>query len=344
LFSPDYFWRYSRQIVLHDVGVEGQEKLKDGSVAIIGLGGLGSQVAMSLAASGVGHMRLVDFDVVSTPDLHRQLIYSERDVGYAKAEAAANRISNINRDVRVEPRCEYVSEENARDLVGDVDLVIDCTDSFQAKYTINRVCAKLKKPLIFGSAIEYYGNVATFEPWGDVCLECLYPELSDEDYPSCAVAGVLPQCVQVVGSIQSAEAVRYILGSPTLLNTLLFVDLKNYALDRLNIAQNPSCPHRANKPLSTPRVWEPTEVCSRNGRRQLLMVLESKPNVDEVYERWVRLGDAERRGRLAVEVRKPDGVYTYTAAGAILGEVDTRIDAKTAKQIITQLATTASQT
>jgi len=343
LFSPNYFWRYSRQIALSDVGIEGQEKLKHSRVAIIGLGGLGSQVAMSLAASGVGHIRLVDFDVVSTPDLHRQLIYSERDVGYAKAEAAANRISSINRDVIVEPRCEYVSEENAQDLVGDVDLVIDCTDSFQAKYTINRVCANLKKPLVFGSAIEYYGNIATFEPWEDICLECLYPELSDEDYPSCAVAGVLPQCVQVVGSIQSAEAVRYILGSPSLLNTLLFVDMKNYSFDRLNIAQNPFCPHKANKPLNALRVGEPTEVCSRNGRRQLLMVLDSKPSVDEVYQRWVRLGDVERRGRFTVEARTPEGTYTYTAAGAILGEVETRIDAKTAKQIITQLATTTSQ-
>ncbi len=343
MFSSDYFWRYSRQIALADVGIEGQEKLKNSRVAIIGLGGLGSQVAMSLAASGVGHMRLVDFDVVSTPDLHRQLIYSERDVGYAKAEAAANRISSMNRDVSVEPRCEYVSEENARDLAGDVDLVIDCTDSFQAKYAVNRVCAKLKKPLVFGSAIEYYGNVATFEPWGDICLECLYPELSDEDYPSCAVAGVLPQCVQVVGSIQSAEAVRYILGSPSLLNTLLFVDMKNYSFDRLNIVQNPSCPHKANKPLNTLKVGEPTEVCSRNGRRQLLMVLDSKPNVDEVYQRWVRLGDVERRGKFAVEARTPQGTYTYTAAGAILGEVETHIDAKTAKQIITQLAITTSQ-
>ncbi|MEM0120263.1 MAG: HesA/MoeB/ThiF family protein [Thermoprotei archaeon] len=340
--SLDYFWRYSRQMVLEDVGVEGQDKLRGSRVAIVGLGGLGSQVAMSLAAMGVGYLRLIDFDLVSTPDLHRQLLYTEDDVGYCKAEAAARRLKSMNSSILVEPRCEYFSQENAQSLAGDVDLVVDCTDSFQAKYAVNRVCAMLGKPFVFGSAIEYYGNVATFEPWGDVCLECLYPELHDEDYPTCAVAGVLPQCVQVVGSIQAAEAVRYLLGSPSLLNTLLFVDLKNYSLDRLSIAQNPSCPMKTNRPLVELDVGVPRQVCSRNGKLQLLMVLDNKSNIEEVYRKWGLLGSVEKRGELAVEVRRGEGVYTYTAAGTILGEVDTSVDPTMAKQIMAELAATIS--
>lgn len=333
-----YFWRYSRQIALGDIGSEGQEKLRDSSVVVVGLGGLGSQVAMSLAASGVGRLRLVDFDVVSIADLHRQLVYCEDDVGLAKAEAAARRVSKMNGGIVVEPFCEYLSEENAASVVGDVDLVVDCTDSFGAKYVLNRACARLRKPLVFGSAIQEYGNVALFEPWGEVCLECLYPGLRDEDYPTCAVAGVLPQCVQVVGSIEAAEAIRWLIGSPSLLNTLLFVDMKSYALDKVGLRPNPACPNRLGLPLSRGVSEGPQEVCSRNGMLQLLMVLGGGPTVAEAYEKLRPLGDAEFRGRFAVEVRRGGAKYTYTAAGVVLAEVDAQTAVEEAKRRMQELA------
>lgn len=326
-----YFWRYSRQIALGEIGLEGQERLKNGRVAVVGLGGLGSQVAMSLAACGVGYLRLVDFDVVSVADLHRQLLYAEGDVGYAKVEAASRRLREMNSAVEVDPVCEYLTEGNAESVLGGVDVVVDCTDSFAAKYVLNRACAKLKRPLVFGSAIECYGNVALFEPWREVCLECLYPGLRDEDYPTCAVAGVLPQCVQVVGSIQAAEALRVLAGSPGLLNTLLFVDMKSYSFDRVALAANALCPSRRGLPLEGGLWGEPRQVCSRNGMLQLLLVLEDKPGVGEVYERFAALGEPSFRGRFAVEVGFDGGRYAYTAAGVLLAELDARLDVEEAK-------------
>jgi molybdopterin/thiamine biosynthesis adenylyltransferase len=334
----DYsFWRYSRQLALLDIGLDGQEKLSKSRVAVVGLGGLGSQVAMSLAATGVGYMRLIDFDVVSTPDLHRQLIYSESDVGYAKAEAAANRIKSINSAVETQAVCEYVDEKSAQHLLGDVDLVVDCADSFSTKYAVNRACAKLRKPFVFGSAIGYYGNVATFEPWREVCLECLYPGLSDDDYPTCAVAGVLPQCVQTVGSIQAAEALRCLLGSPSLVGSLLFVDMRAYTLDRIQVAPNPRCPLKEGTALTEPKVGEPREVCSRNGRRQLLLVLDTRPTPSTVYSVFSGLGHARLKGGWVVELRDQDGLYAYTGAGILLGEVDSQLDVDHAKLKLSKL-------
>lgn len=333
-----YFWRYSRQIALDEIGFEGQERLKSGRVVVVGLGGLGSQVAMSLAGSGVGRLRLVDFDVVSIADLHRQLLYTEEDVGLAKVEAAAKRLEKMNSGVEVEAVCEYVSQDSVDEVLRDGDVVVDCTDSFSAKYVLNRACGRLRKPLVFGSAIQEYGNVACFEPWSDVCLECLYPGLKDEDYPTCAVAGVLPQCVQVVGSIQAAEALRWLVGSPTLLNTLLFVDMRSYSLDRIALSPSSQCPNRRGVPLEGGLPMEPREVCSRNGTLQLLMVLGEKPSLDSVYEGFKRLGEASFRGRCAVEVRLDGGKYTYTAAGVMLAEVDAQVDVERAKLAMSELA------
>jgi molybdopterin/thiamine biosynthesis adenylyltransferase len=338
------FWRYSRQVALSAIGLEGQRRLKRSSVAVVGLGGLGSQVAVSLAAMGVGRLKLVDFDVVSLPDLHRQTLYSESDLGRAKVEAAKEALEKRNGSIKVDAVCELVEPDNAVDVVSDADVVVDALDSFSARYSLSRACKAQRKPVVFGSAIEEYGNVCVFRPWQGLCLECVYPGLRDADFPTCAVAGVFPQLVQVVGAIQSLEAVRLITGDPTLLNTLLFIDLRTMSLDKIKLSENPSCASE-NQQLQ-PVGFEPVEMCMRSENRLMMLKLRTRLKIDRVFEDSKRIfGDAHRVGEMAVRFRVAGSTFEYTAAGVLLGELNKKESAflETAKLTMHKVAEALSK-
>jgi len=232
---------YSRQIVLRDVGYDGQLRIRNAKVCVVGVGGLGCPVAVQLTAMGVGLIRLVDRDVVERSNLQRQHLYDTNSLGKSKVEAASERLSALNPDVEIEIVPASVDVNNAVDLVRGMDVVVDGLDRLRPRYAINRACVQLKVPYVFGAAIEMFGNVSTILPGKTFCLECLLPDMSDEQLPSCSVVGVHPSVLGVTSSIEVSEAVRLITGgTPQLANRLLYCDLRRLSMDVIEIVRR--CP------------------------------------------------------------------------------------------------------
>ena len=215
---------YSRTILLKDMGVKAQRLLKKSSICIAGLGGLGSPIAMQLASMGVGRLRLVDGDVVEISNLQRQNLYGVSDIGLAKVEVAARRVREINPFTEVEALPILVNSMNADEIVNDMDVVIGSLDQMAPRYSLNRACVVKSIPMIHGAAVAYSGNVSTIIPGITACLECFQGGVDDSQLPTCAVVGVHPSLVNVVGSIMASEAVRIITGNPVLADKLLFID------------------------------------------------------------------------------------------------------------------------
>ncbi len=243
MLSDQQLLRYSRQIMLGDVDIEGQEKLLAASVLLIGLGGLGSPVAMYLAAAGVGKLILVDDDEVEISNLQRQIIHDERSVGAAKVDSAAQRIALLNPDVRVEQVQRRLDSEQLSQYLKSVDLVIDCTDNFKSRFMINKCCVEQMVPLVSGAAIRMEGQLLTIDPRqsNTACYQCLYPEVGHDDL-SCAESGVLAPLVGVIGSMQAIEAIKVLTGmSGTLVGRLLIFDGKNMQWQSLKLKADPDC-------------------------------------------------------------------------------------------------------
>ena len=235
--------KYSRQIMLPEIDVAGQEKLLASSVIIIGLGGLGSPVAMYLAAAGIGKMTLVDFDSVDLSNLQRQIIHRQNSIGQLKADSARQTLKELNNDCEIETVSELLKENELGDLITSHDLVIDATDNFVTRDMINRVCVKHRKPLISGAAIRWEGHVTTFSNQKDSpCYHCLYGNASDEEDESCTDNGVLAPVVGIIGSIQATEAIKQLTGTGTTLEgRLLILDCLQMDFRTLKIKKDPHC-------------------------------------------------------------------------------------------------------
>ena len=234
--------RYSRQIVLREIGLEGQKKLKSSRVSIIGVGGLGCFSSIQLASMGVGYIRLIDQDVVDITNLHRQILYDTQSLGYPKVEMTQKRLEALNPNVKVEPLTLTVNEETADEAVSDVDVVIDGLDHLAPRYAINRACVKQGIPYVYGGALETYGNISTIIPRKTACLECLIGIVSDEGLPTCETAGVLPSILATVASVQVSEAVRLLLGkTPLLDNKILFIDINSLNFMTFDVVKREDC-------------------------------------------------------------------------------------------------------
>lgn len=238
--------RYSRHLIMPEVGVEGQEKLVDARVLLIGAGGLGTPNALYLAAAGVGHLTIVDFDTVDHTNLHRQVIHGTGDVGKLKVESARETIRDINPNVNVKTHNTPFTREIALDLIGQHDVVVDGTDNFQTRYLTNDACVFLKKPNVYASIFRFDGQATVFKP-GDPespCYRCLYPEPPPPgEVPSCAEGGVLGILPGLVGLIQATEAVKLILGKGrSLVGRLLLFNALEMSFDEVRIRRNPRCP------------------------------------------------------------------------------------------------------
>src|SRR5438046_5927753 len=218
--------RYSRHLILPDVGVDGQRKLKAGRILLIGAGGLGSPLALYLAAAGVGTLGLVDFDVVDVSNLQRQILHGTKDVGRPKLESARERIADVNPHVHVEPYETRLTAENALDVIGRYDIVVDGTDNFATRYLTNDACVLLGKPNVYGSIFRFEGQASVFGLDDGPCYRCLFPEPPPPgSVPSCAEGGVLGVLPGIVGTIQATEAIKLILGiGETLAGRLLLID------------------------------------------------------------------------------------------------------------------------
>jgi len=241
-YSFDAHEFYLRQTVLTELGVEGQDRLRRSKVAVIGLGGLGSASTLYLALAGVGYLRLLDQDTVEMNNLHRQILYTLRDLKYPKVEAAADRIRETNPEVKVDPRPENLREDNVDEIVRGMDCVVDGLDNMRTRYIVSRACVRNNVPFIFGGAIGFEGNVSVFHPPGTPCLECVLPNLNDQNMPTCDVRGVLGATAGIVGTIQAMDAVKLLAGiGETLKNKLLVCDFKDMYIAAVEIYRRPDC-------------------------------------------------------------------------------------------------------
>jgi len=252
-WSPRELERYSRHFILPELGADGQEKLCRGSVLIVGVGGLGSPAALYLAAAGVGRIGLIDPDVVSLSNLHRQILYDERDLGERKVRAAARKLEQVNSDITVIPFEAKLTAENAREVIGAFDLVLDGSDNFATRYLVNDACVFLKKPLVSASLFRFWGQVSVFDARRGPCYRCLYPEPpGPEEVPDCAEAGILGVLPGVVGSLQALEVIKLLakLGEPLIGWLLLFDGLK-VTIRKVKVEKDPNCPLCGPSPTIT---------------------------------------------------------------------------------------------
>jgi sulfur-carrier protein adenylyltransferase/sulfurtransferase len=236
--------RYSRHLIMPEVGMEGQLKLKKAKVLLIGTGGLGAPLGLYLAAAGVGKLGLVDFDVVDFTNLQRQVTFGTSDVGKAKSAAARARLSNLNPDIQVEAFETKLTSENALELFKDFDIIVDGTDNFPTRYLVNDACVLQGKPNVYGSIFRFEGQVTIFGMPGGPCYRCLYPEPPPPGLvPSCAEGGVLGVLPGIVGSIQAMETIKLILGTGrNLTGRLLLFDALEMGFREFKLRKNPKCP------------------------------------------------------------------------------------------------------
>ena len=242
--SNDEILRYSRHLIMPEVGMEGQLKLKQASVLIVGTGGLGAPLALYLAAAGVGRIGLVDFDVVDYTNLQRQVIHGTKDVGRPKIDSAIESMKDINPFVQLDRHEVALTSENALEIIKDYDYVVDGTDNFPTRYLVNDACVLLGKPNIYGSIFRFEGQSTVFAYEGGPCYRCLYPEPPPPGLvPSCAEGGVLGILPGVIGLIQATETVKLILGTgQPLVGRLLLYDALGMKFRELRLRKNPECP------------------------------------------------------------------------------------------------------
>jgi len=240
----DEILRYSRHLIMPEVALEGQKKLKAAKVLCIGAGGLGSPLALYLAAAGVGRLGIVDFDVVDFTNLQRQIIHSTSNVGRPKLDSARERIGEINPYVEVVPHETALSSENAMELLADYDVIVDGTDNFPTRYLVNDACVLLGKPNVYGSIFRFEGQATVFYAKEGPCYRCLYPEPPPPGLvPSCAEGGVLGVLPGVIGVIQAIETVKLILGKgDSMIGRLLLFDALKMKFRELKLRKNPDCP------------------------------------------------------------------------------------------------------
>jgi molybdopterin-synthase adenylyltransferase len=236
--------RYSRQIMLPEVDLDGQEKLLNASVLVVGLGGLGSPVAMYLAAAGIGHLILADFDTVDLSNLQRQIAHTTARMGQTKVHSAEQMLRELNPDIKITCIAEQLSADNLREQLTGATVVVDCSDNFSTRFAINAACVKNKVPLVSGAAIRLEGQVSVFDSRNSAspCYRCLYHEGPDADL-SCAANGVLAPLVGVIGSVQALETIKIILGfGSSLVGRVQIFDASYNQWRELKLTRDPDCP------------------------------------------------------------------------------------------------------
>ncbi len=251
--SHDEIRRYSRHLIMPEVGLQGQRKLKAASVLLIGTGGLGSPLALYLTAAGIGRIGLVDYDVVDETNLQRQVIHFTSDVGKPKLDSAAAKLSDINPHVIIEKHNVPLTSANALDVLKDYDVIIDGTDNFPTRYLVNDACVILGKPNVYGSIFRFEGQVTVFDARRGPCYRCLFPEPPPPGLvPSCAEGGVLGVVPGTIGTLQATEAIKVILGvGKPLIGRMILYDALDMTFDSIKLRKNPDCPVCGEHPSVT---------------------------------------------------------------------------------------------
>src|SRR6476661_4082202 len=240
--------RYSRQIMLDEIGFVGLEKLRKAKVCVVGVGGIGNPIVTQLTAMGIGKLKIVDRDVIEISNLHRQHLYTENDIGKVKVEVAVERLKGINPTVEIEAVPVSVSKYTAESIIKGFDVVIDALDSIDARYALNDACIKFDIPFIYAGALGMLGSVCTILPNKSACLRCIFPALAEDDMPTCSTEGVHPSILYLVSGVQVSETIKIITGQqPTLVNKLLYIDLNELSFDKIHVFRQEECPSCGSK-------------------------------------------------------------------------------------------------
>ncbi|HEY8714909.1 MAG TPA: molybdopterin-synthase adenylyltransferase MoeB [Candidatus Acidoferrum sp.] len=322
--SNEEILRYSRHLIMPEVGMEGQLKLKNASVLCIGTGGLGAPLGLYLAAAGVGHLGLVDFDVVDFTNLQRQVTFGSSDVGKSKAGAAQARLSNLNPDIQIEKFETQLTSENALELFKDFDIIVDGTDNFPTRYLVNDACILLGKPNVYGSIFRFEGQATVFGMPDGPCYRCLYPEPPPPGLvPSCAEGGVLGVLPGIVGSIQAMETIKLILGAgDSLKGRLLLFDALAMKFRELKLRKNPNCPMCGEHPTIT-KLIDYYEFCGVRGEE----APASNVQVPEITPKDLKARLDKGDDLYILDVREPHEYQICNLNGHLipLGELPRRV-------------------
>lgn len=315
--------RYSRHLIMPEVGLDGQQKLKASSVLIVGAGGLGTPAAAYLAAAGVGRIGIVDFDVIEASNLHRQILYSEEDVGRSKVDVIKERLEKVNPFVKVETHKVKLDSSNALEILRRYDVILDGTDNFPTRYLVNDACVLLDKPNVHASIFRFDGQASVFYSKEGPCYRCLYPEPPPPGLvPSCAEGGVLGVLPGIMGSIQAAQTISLLLrtGQP-LIGRLLLFDAANARFTELALTKNPKCPVCGVNPTVTELI-DYTAFC---GVEESVKLDANKEVTPLTVRQWQEAG----RRFLLLDVREPFETKICSLDGSKLiplGELPRRVN------------------
>jgi adenylyltransferase/sulfurtransferase len=303
--TPNEVARYSRHLIMPEVGMDGQKRLKASSVLLIGAGGLGSPLGLYLAAAGVGRIGLVDFDVVDFSNLQRQVLHGTPDVGRPKLQSAKERLNAINPEVQLDLYETRLSSANALSILEKYDIIIDGTDNFPTRYLVNDACVLLKKPNVYGSIFRFDGQASVFFPPHGPCYRCLYPEPPPPgEVPSCAEGGVLGILPGLIGCIQATEAVKLILGKGSpLVGRLILYDALQMNFQEFRVRRNPKCPLCGDNPTIT-KLIDYEQFCGLRGQEApapAAVAGQGETTVEELKQRLDR-GDKV----FILDVRNPE--------------------------------------
>src|SRR5438067_7912028 len=333
MLSNEEVARYSRHLIMPEVGMTGQRKLKAASVLMIGRGGLGAPLGMYLAAAGVGRLGVVDFDVVDASNLQRQIIHGTKDVGRPKIASARDRLEDINPHVEIETHETRLTSENALRLFVNYDVIVDGTDNFPTRYLVNDACVLTGKPNVYGSIFRFEGQASVFWAERGPCYRCLYPEPPPPGLvPSCAEGGVLGVLPGIIGAIQANEIIKLILskGDP-LIGRLLLIDALAMKFRELKLRKNPDCPACGKNPTIT-KLIDYEEFCGIRGEEAPAEVTTDEIQVEELKKRLDRGDDI-----YVLDVREPHEYDICNIGGHLipLGELPNRVnELDTSKEIV----------
>ena len=327
--SKDEILRYSRHLIMPEVGMEGQLKLKKASVLLVGAGGLGAPLGLYLAAAGIGRIGMVDFDVVDFTNLQRQVIHGTKDVGRKKLDSAFDSMRDINPFVQLDRHETALSSENAFAIFRDYDYIVDGTDNFPTRYLVNDACVLLKKPNVYGSIFRFEGQATVFAYEGGPCYRCLYPEPPPPGLvPSCAEGGVLGILPGIIGLIQATETVKLILGiGEPLVGRLMLYDALGMKFRELKLRKNPECPICGDHRTIT-KLIDYQEFCGIPQQQTVEAPLTSQTNTGEIEPTEVKQKQDRGDNFQLIDVREPHEYQIARIPGAKLiplGELPKRL-------------------
>ncbi|HEX9760522.1 MAG TPA: molybdopterin-synthase adenylyltransferase MoeB [Candidatus Acidoferrales bacterium] len=332
--SKEEILRYSRHLIMPEVGMDGQLKLKQARVLLIGTGGLGAPLGLYLAAAGVGTLGLVDFDVVDFTNLQRQVTFSSSDVGRPKIEAARERLLSLNPAIEIRTHEVKLTSDNALDILRDYDVIVDGTDNFPTRYLVNDACVLLGKPNVYGSIFRFEGQATVFHHADGPCYRCLYPEPPPPGLvPSCAEGGVLGVLPGIIGSLQAMETIKLILGrGESLSGRLVLFDALAMSFRELKLRRNPDCPVCGSRPTVT-KLIDYYEFCGMRGEEAPAVAV----NVPEIEPRELKARLDRGDDLFILDVREPHEFQICHINGQLipLGELPRRVhELDSAREIV----------